>query len=139
MRKAMICSLLVLCSLAALGQSQPRWTVVLAKSMGGKTPISNAVLFIPKKTGLYRLSAYISASGPVDQSGWVLEFIWNDLIGGSAGAVAGASAGQYGPSQQIVVVFSPQKGVPVTLNVEASGDQSSSYHASFTVEQLQSD
>jgi len=64
MHKATICLLLLLGSLAAFGQSQPQRTVVQSIILPDQTaPIAQTTLFTPTSAGLYRLNAYISATG----------------------------------------------------------------------------
>ncbi|HTA24735.1 MAG TPA: hypothetical protein VK763_14480 [Terriglobales bacterium] len=68
MRKATICSLVVLCSLAALGQNQPQWKVVQYVSMVNQSNnIPTTTIFVPTAPGLYRMSAYLSVVGSSDQ------------------------------------------------------------------------
>lgn len=139
MCKGTLCLLVVLSLWAATSwQHQPQWRVVVEQHMmGGTQPISDAPIFTPERTGVYRLSAYCSASGPANKSGWSFLFIWNDLPGNPASADVSCIADFFQSAEQAVVIFSPQVGVPVRLRGEDSGDKSSTYNAAFTIEQLQ--
>jgi|HubBroStandDraft_4_1064222.scaffolds.fasta_scaffold205977_2 hypothetical protein len=139
MRKVTIGLLAVLCLWGATSwKSQPQWRVVQEAHMtGGTMQISDRPIFTPERTGLYRLSAYCSALGIPNKSGWSFLLMWNDLPGGPASASVSCLPDSYGPQQQTVVIFSPVAGVPIRLTGEASGDMSSTYNAAFTIEQLQ--
>ena len=80
MRKATIGLLLLLCSLAAFGQTQPQWRVVQHVILTHQSaPIPQSPLFTPTKPGLYRLSAYISAESRY--ANWNLRVSWTDAAG----------------------------------------------------------
>jgi hypothetical protein len=140
MRKATIGLLGVLCLWGATSwKSQPQWTVVAEHHVvGGTTPFTRTPIFTPRSTGLFRLSAYCSASGgPVGQSGWAFLLGWKDSSGGTGSANVGCVAGTVSPYQSTMTILSPQAGLPFLLSANSSGEMLSTYDVAFTIEQLQ--
>ena len=61
MRKAMICFVVMLCSVIALGQGQPQWTVIQHVNLSQQIhPISPVTLLTPAEPGIYWLTVYFS-------------------------------------------------------------------------------
>jgi hypothetical protein len=129
MRRTTTCLLLLLCSLAAFGQSKAQWTVIRHMALTGQSaPIPKTTIFVPAEPGFYRLSAYISESS---NKGWFLRFNWIDLSGADQTLdvnPTGESVAQIGS-----YVFVPVTGVPVSYLVEGSASE---YNIAFTIEKL---
>lgn len=137
MRKPTICLLLLLCSLAAFGQSQPQWRVVQSIILPNQTaPITQTTLFTPTEAGLYRLTVYISATALSSGEEWSFGLIWTDLVEQNPFTLT-VSAVRNGPGT-ITSIFSPRRNTPVSFQVEAenSPPPNSHYNLAFTVEQL---
>jgi hypothetical protein len=133
MRKTTIGLLLLLCSLAAFGQNEPQWKVVRHGILTDQTaPILSTPIFTPTKTGIYRMSAYISLNG-FTISDWEMAIFWTDL----GGSVQTYQASPEGGTQRIeTFMFIPKEGTPVEYYVSGN-DPTRPYNIAFTIEQLQ--
>ena len=139
MRKAAFCLLMLFGSLAAVGQSTPQWKVVSAGNFSGTGSIPYTTLFTAKGNGLYRISAYFSATSTVSQNaGWAAGFNWTDQTG--TGLSVGLDAYLYiGTSYSTVnpYVFTMKAGTPIMFTVqESNSPQEATYELEFSVEQL---
>lgn len=131
----------LLCSLAAFGQSQPQWKVVQSVILRNQTaPVPVTTIFTPEKAGIYRMTAFMSvtAKEPQSNSSWSFAF--------ECGVGAGQSCSSYmivQDGQQVATIpsyaFSPQIGIPVAYDVQASDPPpiESMYNLVLTIEQLQ--
>ena len=140
MRKATLCLVVLLCSLAAYGQKQPQWRVVKSVSLFDQSePIPNTILFTPSTFGVYRLSGYMAGTNL--QSGTALEFFmsWTDASG-SPESSSMVVQNQI-PSETInPTVFTVHPGTPVVYDVEAAPPPVGyTYILVLTVEKLQND
>jgi hypothetical protein len=132
MRKTTICLLLLLlCSLAAFGQAEPQWKVVQHGALIHQTTGNGMTLFNPSTTGIYRMSAYISASEA--NTNWRVRLGWVDF-----GGLPQAYVQPFAPGAPQIgsFMFVPKAGTPVTYIVEGN-DLSATYNIAFTVEKLQ--
>jgi hypothetical protein len=134
MRKAMLIGLLMMvCSLAAFGQSQPQWVVVYSAVLFGQTEaIPQTTAFTPTETnGVYRLSACLS--NPDDAHNTPIFILtWGKISPNTPSATLDGG-------QQITVVFTPKAGVPLSYSVKGSRQGATGdYDLAFTIEQLQS-
>jgi hypothetical protein len=137
MRKATMCLLIALCSLAAFGQSQPQWKVVQYVSLAKQANnIPETTMFVPTAPGLYRMSGYLSVVGPA--AGWELVVTWTDVTGLNSSShlkvvANGPAVGQLG-----ALIFVPKAGVPVAYSVTEQGNNPPSiYNVGIVIEQLQ--
>jgi hypothetical protein len=139
MRKAAICLLLLMCSLAAHGQKQPQWRVIQSVVLKDQTePIPPTTLFTPQAEGVYRMSGLMSAT-PM-QSGKVLDFYfsWTD-VSGQDGEINMRVGNQFLLQSTNTTVFSVRPNTPVIYRVQASSPPPVDYKYTliFTIEQLQ--
>lgn len=142
MRRVTICLLvllpLLLCSLTALGQSQPQWKVVQSVSMAKQANnIPQTNLFVPATPGLYRMSTYLSVVGSADQ--WELVLTWTDVTGLRSSSELKVTANGRAVGQQGALIFVPKAGVPVAYSVTEEGENPppSIYNFGVVIEQLQ--
>lgn len=132
MRKTTICLLLLLlCSLAAFGQAEPQWKVVKHGILIHQAAGSSSALFTPTTTGLYRMSAYLSASDTV--SNWQVRLLWTDFGGLPQDYVQSFAAGAPPIGS---FLFVPKAGTPVIYIVEGN-DPTKPYNIAYTIEGLQ--
>jgi hypothetical protein len=139
-RKTTICLLVLLCSVAALGQKQPQWKVVQSLALTNETaPIPQTTLFRPNRSGVFRLSVYMSGEGGTPGGDWDLSLGWTDLTGASSDFgelqvfTGGANWTQHSPS-----MLSMQPNTPLLYEVDAVGNTSGSdYNLVITIEQLE--
>jgi hypothetical protein len=81
MRNGLICSVIVMCSLAAVGQV-PQWKVVKVIHLTGSATAQPMTILSPKTSSLYRLSAYMSIASPAHQgTGYYAALQWTDQTG----------------------------------------------------------
>lgn len=140
MHKTMFYTLL-LWSLAAFGQTRlPQWKVVKVGRESGSATIQQHVLFTPPTRGLYRISAYMSATSTVKQNtGWNALFEWTDqtglstAIGLSVTLTDGTQFQSYPP-----FVFTVKGGTQVVGSVSATDPppQNAPYDLVYTIEKL---
>ncbi len=129
MRKATICLLLLVCSLAAFGQNEPQWRVVKTGVLVKSNQTGFATLFTPQVSGLYRITGYISTNEGGQEFG--VTFAWTDVSGFSAGSTLTAT---FGNPAQIVLPFFPSAGTPATYFITGTVG---TYNLAYTIEQLQ--
>jgi hypothetical protein len=139
MRKAILCLLMLVSSLAAHGQQkQPKWTVVYSAVLWDQTTtIPQTTLFTPQKDAVYRLSGYMS--GAVERGAVFFTFNWTDPTGTAGSNVLSVPNGtQVNGFQGDSDVFAVQAGTPVVYSV---GDLPPApeyrYNLAFTVELLE--
>jgi hypothetical protein len=145
MRKLAICLLLLLCSLAAMGDGKPvpQWSVIKAVHISGTTTIPGTVLFTPTATAIYRISIYMSISSTIPQTGvgWSVFYKWTDPtgLGESAGTSPYLEGGAASWSVVNPQVFSIQSGTPLVVQVLPSdpAPQNATYKLTLTVERLE--
>jgi hypothetical protein len=140
MRRVMMCLLVLLALWEATSwkaEAVPQWRVIMeGHRIGGTETRFNSRLFTPQPNGVYRLTASCSAIGEAGNSRWTMVLDWTDLSNAGGSASVTCTAGQFTASQQIVFAFTPQAGIPVTLTILPSGQQST-YDAIYTIEELQ--
>lgn len=138
MRRTTICFLMLLCSVAALGQ--PQWRVVKSLALTSQTaPIPQTTLFTPTRTGVYRLSVYLSGGGGMGPGDWLLFVRWTDLTGASSAIrELQVTTGKANWTQHAPSMLSIQSGTPLVYEVDAVGDTSGcDYNLVITIEQLE--
>src|SRR5579872_3483622 len=139
MRHAMLCLLLMLCSVFTFSQEQPQWKVVQSVVLRGQTaPIPQTTLFTPQEPGLYRFSGYVSGTAH-NRAGLAFGLTCTDETG-FQGCGVSMGAGYLQPWESIgAYVFSPRPGTPVYYFTEFDNPppQSPKYTLVFTIEQLQ--
>jgi hypothetical protein len=141
MGKVMVGVLVVLCSLAALGQKQPQWTVVQSVILTHQSAaIPQTTIFTPGKAGVYRITAFMSVTAKQRQSNtsWNFGFACVQGVGQSCSSYMIVQDGQQAATIPSYA-FSPEVGIPVTYNVEASDPPpvGTEYNLVLTIEQLQ--
>lgn len=145
MRKATMSLLVVLALWGATSwhppQQLPQWRVVQSVILTHQTaPIPPTTIFTPEKAGVYRTTAYMSATAKQRQSNTSWSFAFECVAG------VGQSCSSYmtvQDGQQVATIpsyaFSPQVGLPVAYYVQASDPPpiESTYKLVLTIEQLQ--
>jgi len=137
-RAAIVLIAVMMCAGYSFGQSNglPQWKVAKEFHIqNATTQFSKVKIFTPAHGGLYRLSAYISASG-MYVAGWSAQFDWTDSGGQPASASVIGGTGKYLSGQQALVILSPQEHSPVTLTVSPTGSETATYDLVFTIEEL---
>jgi hypothetical protein len=129
MRKTtVICSLILVCSLLAFGQGQSQWVIAYSQVLTDQTtPIQETVIFTPTQSGVYRLGAYFSRSGPGTQDAF---WRWIDITGHAQTLQFTVSSGS---EENGAYLIFPKAGTPVTYGVGGTG----TYNLAYIIEQLQ--
>ena len=140
MRNAMICAVLMLCSILALGQGQPQWTVVQHVTLSQQLqPIPQTTLLTPTEPGIYRITVYFSGGNETGSSGWSEVLNGTDITGAPLGGVGDLNIPCRGANWSFTfpITISLEPNVPLTYQVRAySQVPSCHYNLAITVEQL---
>lgn len=126
MRKGLVCSLLVLCSLAAVGQSVPQWKVVkVVHVQGGGSPgFRKSILLLPRTSGFYRATAYLGSSNLTQaNTGWIAELEWTDQTGlpGDVNFALIGTGGKGAYTAMNPTAFTVQANTPVIASIQING------------------
>lgn len=137
----MIAVLTICISTCGLAVSQtPQWTVVQDVILTQqKDNLPEVTIFTPTTPGLYRLSEYLSVSGPPNSNAWDVVVKWQDVTGLHQSEQIGIGAGDSGKGviQLGARIFAPKPGVPVTYYTFHGGDPPGSvYNFGIIIEQL---
>jgi hypothetical protein len=141
MRKATMCLLLLLFCAAAFGQNQPQWKVVQSVILTHQSAaIPQTTIFTPEKAGVYRMTAFMSVTAKQRQSNtsWSFGFACGQGVGQSCSSYMSVQDGQQAAAIPSYA-FSPEVGISVTYNVQASDPPpvDTEYNLVVTIEQLQ--
>lgn len=142
MRKTTMCLLLMLCACAAFGQNMPQWKVIQYVALTHQTqPIPQTTLFTPTTNGFYRVTAYLSASGPkqTGNTAWFFNLQCTDIVpfnGCGTGMIVEVNGAL---NANVFYAFSPHPGAPVSYSTGESNPPpvDTEYNLVFTIEQLQ--
>jgi len=141
-RAAIVLVAVMMCAGYSFEQSlpKPQWKVIKEGHLtGGTEAIASTVLFTPAKNGFYRLAAYLSDSGPLQNACYYLIVKWTDQTEHDANAsLSGCPDGNHPPFQDWSQSFSPKSGTPVSFAIELSdpAPHDTTYNFAFTIEKL---
>lgn len=137
MRNAILCFLLMLCSVLAFGQ-EPQWTVVKHLILTQQnTPIPFTTLLFPEDAGIYRVNISFSGSGTENTGLWEAQLGGTDISGGqlNLGGEADCNVPNWTPIPSVMVFLKAK--VPLVYRVFGrSATPSCQYNLAITVEQL---
>jgi hypothetical protein len=134
----MTCFAMLLCSVIALGQQQPQWTVVQHVELTQQSqPIAPTTLLTPTESGVYRLTAYFSSVGGTAVGSWTEFLSATDITGGlvNGNLALNCHSSRYWFSTPPITALL-KANAPITYQVSSNGG-SCQYNLLIVVEQLQ--
>jgi hypothetical protein len=145
-KRFLCCSLLIFTACASLlaedaGRGPHRHPVIVSRVriLDSNSTVPLTILFTPKETGLYRITAYMTIlSSTIQPTSWGAAFVWTDSSKHFESTQLIVGLGNNPPFQETVFTFIAKGGTPVEYLVDTStpAPQDSTYTLFFTVEQL---
>ena len=143
MRKIGVLIAVLMCaSVSSFGQSGlPQWKVVKEFHLSDSTTtIPPTVLFTPQRTGIYRITGYMSVESNMEQdAGWSWVVYWTDKTGRPG--VTGLTPLLISGSNYLTLSsfsFCAKAGDPVSFRTDPTFPvpQDATYNLEFTIEKL---
>jgi hypothetical protein len=138
MRTAMICFVVMLCTVVAFGQGQPQWTVIQHVNLSQQSqPIPLTTLLTPTEPGIYRLTVYFSGGTGTGVGYWTEFLTGTDITGAPLGANLNVLCREINWQWTPPMTISLKPQVPLTYSVVSpNGAPTCRYNLAITVEQL---